>query len=270
MLEKTFDTANGSIRYWVSPRVGSPFQLVFLPGLTADHRLFEKQLERFEEHVTCLAWDPPSHGLSRPFALEWIMNVLARILNELLQHEGFTRPVLVGQSMGGYVSQAYIDLYPGETAGFISIDSCPLQRSYYTSLELWALKHTRGIYAAFPWKLLVSIGSDGVATSEYGRALMREMMISYDKREYVDLAAWGYRVLADAVEKNRPYELDCPTLLICGERDAAGSAKRYNQAWEKRTGLPMERIEGAGHNSNTDAPEHINALIERFLEEHIR
>ena len=77
-------------------------------------------------------------------------------------------------------------------------------------------------------------------------------------------------MLADAVEKNRPYELDCPTLLICGERDAAGSAKRYNQAWEKRTGLPMERIEGAGHNSNTDAPEHINALIERFLEEHIR
>lgn len=270
MLEKTFDTANGSIRYWVSSRVGSPFQLVFLPGLTADHRLFEKQLERFEEHVTCLVWDPPSHGLSRPFALEWSMDDLARMLHEMLQHEGFTRPVLVGQSMGGYVSQAYIDLYPGETAGFISIDSCPLQRSYYTSLELWALKHTRGIYASFPWKLLVSIGSNGVATSEYGRVLMREMMTSYDKREYVDLAAWGFRVLADAVEKNRPYELGCPTLLICGERDAAGSAKRYNQVWEKRTGFPMEWIEGAGHNSNTDAPERINALIERFLAELIR
>ena len=270
MLEKTFDTANGSIRYWVSLQNGSPFQLVFLPGLTADHRLFEKQLERFEEHVTCLVWDPPSPGLSRPFALEWSMDDLARMLHEILQHEGFTRPVLVGQSMGGYVSQAYIDLYPGETAGFISIDSCPLQRSYYTSLELWALKHTRGIYASFPWKLLVSIGSDGVATSEYGRALMREMMTSYDKREYVDLAAWGFRVLADAVEKNRPYELGCPTLLICGERDAAGSAKRYNQVWEKRTGLPMEWIEGAGHNSNTDAPERINALIERFLAELIR
>lgn len=269
MFEKAFATTGGSIRYWISPQASDSFQLVFLPGLTADHRLFDKQIEHFAKRASCLVWDPPSHGLSRPFALNWSMDDLARMLHGILQREGFDRPVLIGQSMGGYVSQAYVDLYPGEVAGYVSIDSCPLQRSYYSALELWALKHTRGIYASIPWKLLLDIGSNGVAVSEYGRALMRDMMVSYEKHEYVDLAAWGYRVLAEAVEKNRPYSLDCPTLLICGEKDAAGSAKRYNRAWEARSGFPMEWIEAAGHNSNTDAPERINCLIERFLEESI-
>lgn len=29
--------------------------------------------------------------------------------------------ILIGQSMGGYVSQCFMQQYPGETAGFISI-----------------------------------------------------------------------------------------------------------------------------------------------------
>ena len=33
----------------------------------------------------------------------------------------------------------------------------------------------------------------------------------------------------------------------------------------KKTGIPIEWIEAAGHNSNTDAPEKVNELIERFI-----
>ena len=40
MRQKSFDTGRGNIVYWVSdePDVARPW-LVFLPGLTADHRL---------------------------------------------------------------------------------------------------------------------------------------------------------------------------------------------------------------------------------------
>lgn len=67
---KEFATPEGSISYWVTPHVDNDSQgagnlcahgaaparnasqvnqpwLVFLPGLTADHRLFEKQVEHF-------------------------------------------------------------------------------------------------------------------------------------------------------------------------------------------------------------------------------
>ena len=58
----------------------------------------------------------------------------------------------------------------------------------------------------------------------------------------------------------------CPALLICGEKDRAGSCIRYNKAWHKKTGIPLQWIAGAGHNSNTDAPEKVNGLIEEMLD----
>ena len=71
--------------------------------------------------------------------------------------------------------------------------------------------------------------------------------------------------LAEAIEADLPYEIRCPALLICGEKDHAGSCIRYNRAWHKKTGIPIEWIEGAGHNSNTDEPDRINGIIEEFI-----
>ena len=99
------------------------------------------------------------------------------------------------------------------------------------------------------------------------RALMRDMMMTYDgdKARYAKLAGHGFLILAEAIEADLPYEIKCPALLICGEKDHAGSCIRYSKAWHKKTGIPLHWIEGAGHNSNTDAPEEINKLIEGFV-----
>ena len=88
--------------------------------------------------------------------------------------EEIIKPIIIGQSMGGYVGQAYAQLYPDRLAGFISINSAPLQRNYVTAVEIWLLKRMEPIYAHYPWKLLLKSGTEGVATSGYGRNLMKE------------------------------------------------------------------------------------------------
>ena len=46
MLEKTLETSSGVIHYWINEiNKQSRIALIFLPGLTADHRLFDKQVE---------------------------------------------------------------------------------------------------------------------------------------------------------------------------------------------------------------------------------
>lgn len=94
---------------------------------------------------------------------------------------------------------------------------------------------------------------------------METMWLSYSKQEFCALADHGYRIFAQAVEERTEYPIACPVLLICGEKDMAGSAKSYNRRWTKIDDHRLEWIRGAGHNSNTDAPEKVNALIEEFV-----
>ena len=54
MTEKTFETRCGTIHYWTNEFSSGRQTLVFLPGLTADHRLFDKQIEAFREEFNVL------------------------------------------------------------------------------------------------------------------------------------------------------------------------------------------------------------------------
>ena len=255
MTEKEYATPCGAIHYWVSGTDIRRPPLVLLPGLTADHRLFDKQAEYFEGKVPLLVWDAPGHAASWPFEMTFALEDKARWLDEILEGEGLSGPVIAGQSMGGYVGQMYAQLFPEKLRGFVSIDSAPLQRSYLTAAELWLLKRMEPVYRWYPWSWLLRQGTNGVAMSDYGRALMRDMMMTYDgdKARYARLAGHGFRILAEAIEADLPYEINCPAMLICGEKDHAGSCIRYSRAWHRKTGIPLHWIAGAGHNSNTDA-----------------
>ena len=265
LIENTYQTTYGVIHYWTSYIGEDKSWLVMLPGLTADHHLFDKQIEGLKDKYNCLVWDAPAHGTSRPFDLKFSMFDMAEYLHGILKKEEITRPVFVGQSLGGYIAQVFMDMYPGILSGFISVDSCPLRREYYTGFELFLLKRTKGMYLSIPWKLLIKWGAWGTAQSDYGRLLMKQTMESYEKKEYCELADHGYRILAEAVGAGRKYLIDCPVLLLCGEKDNAGSAKGYNRRWTKKEGYKLVWLKNAGHNSNTDVPEQVNQIIDEFV-----
>ena len=152
MKIKSYTTPCGNIIYWTNEIVPGRKNLVFLPGLTADHRLFEKQIVYFRKNYNVFVWDAPGHAASRPFELNFDLMDKATWLHEILEAEHLTDPILIGQSMGGYVSQAFMEKYPGEAAGFVCIDSAPLQRKYVTGVEIWLLKRCEIMYKCYPWK----------------------------------------------------------------------------------------------------------------------
>lgn len=69
----------------------------------------------------------------------------------------------------------------------------------------------------------------------------------------------------NVIEADLPYDIACPCLLLCGEKDKAGDTRKFNRKWSAGEGLPIEWIPGAGHNSNTDQPEMVNQLISAFI-----
>ena len=268
MIEKTYQTSLGVIHYWRNQfEETSKISLIFLPGLTADHRLFEKQTEYFKDKFGVFIWDAPGHALSYPFELNFNLFDKAKWLDEILKKERMENLVLIGQSMGGYLGQVYAELFPEKLKGLVTIGSPPLQRQYYRAIELWLLKKTEPICRVYPWKILLKSVAERVATTEYGRKLMLDMMMTYDndRKRYCSLIGHGYKILADAIEKKLAYEVKCPHIVICGKENRTGSCIRYLKTYEKVTGKPVQWINNAGHNSNTDQPEIINRLIDEFV-----
>ena len=80
MTENSYKTPCGCIHYFVNIIDKQKITLVFLPGLTADHRLFEKQTEYFEKKQNVFVWDAPSHALSRPFTNNYSLSDMAEWL----------------------------------------------------------------------------------------------------------------------------------------------------------------------------------------------
>ncbi|HHV42623.1 MAG TPA: alpha/beta hydrolase [Clostridiaceae bacterium] len=117
----------------------------------ADHRLFDKQIEYFRDKYNVFVWDPPAHGASWPFQFDFTLMEKAKWLCEILDKENILEPVIVGQSMGGYVGQAFAELCPDLLKGYIAIDSTPLQRKYMKSIEIWLLKRLECLYLMYPF-----------------------------------------------------------------------------------------------------------------------
>ena len=87
MVEKVYQTAFGVIHYWINIIDINQATLFFLPGLTADHRLFDKQIEYFEYKYNVFVWDSLAHGNSWPFELNFNLMDKAKWLNEILENE---------------------------------------------------------------------------------------------------------------------------------------------------------------------------------------
>ena len=154
LVEHEFNTGKGIVHYWTSrcssALVRNAPWLVFLPGLTADHTLFDGQIDYFAGKCNVFVWDAPAHGLSRPYPLDFSMDDYARILHTILQAEDIQRPVLVGQSLGGYVAQAYMDLFPDCVSGFISLDSAPLKKNIIQNGKLLRCVTRKACTLPFP------------------------------------------------------------------------------------------------------------------------
>ncbi len=263
MEQKVLSSPRGNVAYWIS-RNADPSApcLFFLHGLSADHTMFDLQLPFFSKSYTVAVWDAPAHGLSRPYA-DFSYGNCAEELRSVLDAEGFSKAVLVGQSMGGYIIQAFLLKYPERVSAFIGIDTCPFGMQYYSKSDLFWLRQVEWMCLCIPHKTLVRAVASSVGTMEYTRENMARALSVYGHRELCHLMGLGYRGF---LRENRDLTIGCPTLILAGEKDRTGKVLSYSRAWHESTGFPLQIIQNAAHNSNTDQPDEVNALIGSFLE----
>ena len=263
MIEKKIRSCRGTVYYWISKRAeGHSEAIFFLPGLTANHHLFDFQLNYFSDRCTVLVWDAPAHGKSRPYS-EFSYPHLAEELKAILDAEAIERVVLIGQSAGGFVAQSFVSKYPSMVKGMLLIGTCPYGPEYYSRSDLFWLKQTEWMTRLFPDRTLRNIMAKMCGTSGTGRENMLQMLEDYGKKELYHLMYLGF---AGFIPEIQDLNIPCPVCLIVGENDRTGKVKKYNDRWHKNQKIPLYIIKDASHNANVDKPREVNQIIERFLE----
>ncbi len=262
MKEKRIVSNRGRIFYWTEKAAAGMESLVFLPGLTADHRLFDLQVPYFAKCYHVLVWDAPAHGKSRPY-LDFSYSHLAEELKAILDAEGIRRAVLVGQSAGGFVAQSFIARYPSMVRGLFTIGTCPYGAGYYSSSDLFWLKQTKWMFKCFPNSLLRSSIAKMCSVTPAGRENMLQMLGSYEKEELCSLMYLGF---AGFIPEIQDLKIPCPVCLTVGDQDRTGKVRAYNERWHEKGGYPLHIIKAASHNANYDQPDVMNLLLEEFIQ----
>ncbi len=262
MKEKILSTESGDIYYWISRDYEeNRITLFFLHGLTAGHELFAKQIDHFKGKYNLLVWDAPAHGRSRPYK-EFTYEKAAIAAKQILDDNGISNAVFIGQSMGGFITQSVIKRFPEVVIGFVSIDSTPYGEKYYSASDRWWLRQIEWMSELYPDKALRKAIAKQCTTTESAYDNMLKMLSVYNKKELCHLMGIGF---AGFLEDNSDITINCPVLLVVGEHDKTGKVKKYNEEWSKTIGVPITWVKNAAHNSNDDNPEDIDQAIDDFV-----
>lgn len=263
METKSIKTDRGIVYYWIFRNDSLNAKcIVFTHGLTADHTMFEKQVEFFSKNHTVITWDIPLHGMSRPYSDFTYINT-GKDLNAILVHEKIDTVILVGMSMGGYPCQMFAANHPEKVSGFIALDTTPFGFGYYSKFDIWCLKNVKPMFSCMTENYMKKIIAKGNSHSQYGFDIIMKMLHPLTKSEIleqIDIAYSGF------IKENREMEFLFPIIILVGEFDKTGKVKAYCSEWSKKKGYPLHIIKEAAHFSNADNYEQVNFEIKTFIE----
>jgi pimeloyl-ACP methyl ester carboxylesterase len=119
-MEKIVLFEKGSLCYAIE---GQGSAVVLLHGFLEDHHIWDSFAEKLSKNHTVISIDLPGFGQSSVFNETHSMTFMANAVYYVLIEENISNCVMVGHSMGGYVTLAFADLYPDKLTGIVLFHS---------------------------------------------------------------------------------------------------------------------------------------------------
>jgi len=113
-MSHTIDYQGKRIAY---TRAGSGNPLVLLHGFIESKNIWKDFVHALSGEFTVFTVDLPGHGESEVIEEVHSMQLMAQVVNAVLDHEQAGPAVLVGHSMGGYVALEFARLFPHRVQG---------------------------------------------------------------------------------------------------------------------------------------------------------
>ncbi len=108
-------TTDGKRITYADSGAGDP--LVLLHGFTESLAMWDDFSRALQKEFRIIAVDLPGHGHTDVFGATHTMEFMARVVRHVLDHLGVKSCIMIGHSMGGYVTLAFARHYPALLKG---------------------------------------------------------------------------------------------------------------------------------------------------------
>jgi pimeloyl-ACP methyl ester carboxylesterase len=240
--------------YEVHGRPGPGTPLLLTHGYGASRHMWDPNVTALTPDRAAITWDMRGHGESdapEDPSLYSPDHTLADMA-ALLDAADAPRAVLVGMSLGGFMSLLFRQRFPERVTALVLVDTGPGFRRA-AAREHWN---------AWATQRADELEEDGLDALPAGRE-QRQARHVHGARGLAH-AARGMLVQHDSAVFDSLTEIDVPTLVVVGSEDeqflAAADLMEARIPGSRRVTLA-----GAGHAANLDAPEDFNAAVGEFL-----
>lgn len=244
---------------------GSGLPVIFIHAFPLNQTMWDDQVAALRNRCRTITLDLRGFGHSDAPQGPYSMDQMAADVRGLLSLINIDQALLVGLSMGGYVTLAFYRNYPDAVRAMVladtraSADTHEARTRRIKSADK-AEKEGSGAIAEDMVPLLLGHTTIETRPSIVGR--VREM-IQGNSPDGIAGAQRGMSTRRDST-----YILpgiDAPVLIIVGSEDELTPPE---EAESLRSGIPGARlrvIANAGHLSNLEQPEHFNAELIEFI-----
>lgn len=125
-MHNTIDFRNKPIRYKVE---GKGPVVVLLHGYLESLEIWNEFASDLAKYCRVVSIDIPGHGKSGIIGMEQNMELLAQVVKSVMDNLNIEKYFMVGHSLGGYVTLAFLELFPESLSGFSLFHSHPLSDS---------------------------------------------------------------------------------------------------------------------------------------------
>jgi len=256
-----FASSYGDIYYEIRGQENSTV-IAFVHGMLMNQEMFAKQIDAFADQYKLLLWDMPQHGKSFSQKENFKFSIAAESFIELLDELRIEQVLLVGVSLGGWVTQYIASRYPGRVKA-VAVEGCtPLHVDL--SKVAFIFRIYIFMFKLLPWFIVQKIFLKMTDKMELDPELKENFKEIFKKLEK-DTVLQLFGGVRDEISRGLEEEISQQILMTHGE-DELSFFKKMGKAWQQENSrLSYREISDAGHGANTFNPSEYNRILLEFF-----
>lgn len=244
---------------------GKPVVLVH--GFGEDGRVWDNQVNHLKDKYRLFIPDLPGSGNSQEPTGPWLMEDYAEMIKLLLEKEEISQCTVIGHSMGGYITMAFAEKYPGKLTAFGLFQS-----TAYADSEEKKLTRQKGIsfireHGAFEFLKTAVPNLFAEKTREKNPGLISQFIKGLSNFSPGALVNYYEAMMQRPDRTSVLKNTGIPVLFVMGKYDTAVPMEDVLKQCHLPEKAYIEVLHNSGHMGMLEEPGASNRILEKFLAE---